>query len=216
MDQETLVEELRYLGIDVEDHRALLVLPLVHVAWSDGDFHPKEGEALEAAALKLNACQEGEAARMLSNWQKNAPSDEYFRRGREVLLALCVRGTGPGRDIRKATIDQMLEEARAVAAAAGGFLGIRSVSSEERVVLTELETMFAAELKFNSDDTPWDDPREEMWDTDEWEYEEEVVSLKLGVKKVEARVDPNAKKSRGITLNLAGDDDGELLPEDSE
>ena len=215
MDQETLVEELRYLGVDVEDHRALLVLPLVHVAWSDGDVHPKEAEALEAAALKLDACQEGEAARMLNNWLKNSPSDEYFQRGRAVLVALCVRGTGPGRDIRKPTLDQMLEEARAVASAAGGFLGIRAVSGDERAVLTELEALFSESMKYNSDDTPWDDPREEMWDTDEWEYEEEPVALKLGVKKVEARVDPKAKRSRGITLNLGGDD-GELLPEDGE
>lgn len=212
MDQETLVEELRYLGIDVEDHRALLVLPLVQVAWCDGDIHPKEVEALEAAALKLNTCQEGEAARMMANWQKHSPSAEYYRRGREVLLGLCIRGTGPGRDIRKATIDQMLAEAKAVAAAAGGFFGLRTMSAAERAVIAELEALFSHTLQYNSNDTPWEDPREEMWDDDDWEYGDDEPAIKLSVRKVEARVDPSTRRPRGITLNVGGNDD-EPLPE---
>lgn len=214
MDQETLVEELRHLGIDVEDHRALLALPLVQVAWTDGDPHPKESEAINAAVVRMQTCQDGEGARMLANWLQHKPSDEYFKRGRDVLVALCIRGTGPGRDIRKDTIDVMLEETRTVAASAGGFLGIGAVSSAERAIINELEKLFGPDFRYNSDDTPWDDPREEMWETGEWEYEDEPVALKLGVKKVEAAM---PKRSRGITFDVgARNDDEAVLSEDGE
>ena len=81
---------LRKLGIDRRNLRSLPVLPLVEVAWADGEVQEAERELILRLAEDRYHLEE-EGRRMLRNWLHHKPSQAYVHRGQEVLLSLCKR-----------------------------------------------------------------------------------------------------------------------------
>jgi uncharacterized tellurite resistance protein B-like protein len=80
-----LRDSLTKLGITPENHRALLLLPLVYVAWADGKMEDVEVERIDAIAKhKLFIGPEG--LRVLDEWLSKAPEKELFVHGLEELF----------------------------------------------------------------------------------------------------------------------------------
>ena len=46
MDDEQLIKTIHYMGIDRENYPIVALLPLVQVAWADGDVHDREKELI--------------------------------------------------------------------------------------------------------------------------------------------------------------------------
>ncbi|MBX2800785.1 MAG: TerB family tellurite resistance protein, partial [Myxococcales bacterium] len=132
-----LTRRLKRLGVDLDSIGALLLLPLVEVAWADGEIQPEEQRRIMTVAQAWEA--EEESKILLRSWLRYAPTPAYCERGREALADLLATGSqaeGPWNP------DRLLEEATAVAAAAGGWLPFLRVSASERQVIHKIEHAF--------------------------------------------------------------------------
>lgn len=134
-DQE-LVRQLSDAGLDIDTFRVLYLVPLIQVAWSDGNVSPIERDKVLEIA-RLHGIKAGSAAHeRLRAWLSERPSHWFFE--------TCLRG------IKAMLADRPSLEAQAlrrdlvwyctrVASASGGFLGFGSrINREEELMLTKL------------------------------------------------------------------------------
>jgi len=128
-------DALRSLGMDRMSFRALPLLPLVQVAWADGEVQQEEREMiLELAREKYQLNDEG--MMLLRNWLHHAPSKDYVERGQEALVSLCVRDLGAHLD--RGILEDVVALSQRVAAAAGGFFGLGAVKRSETHALNQI------------------------------------------------------------------------------
>lgn len=153
MDDRELVESLHYLGIDENNCRVIALLPLARVAWADGGVQPAERVAILKIATD-GGFVDAETQRTLEGWLTNAPSDTYFTRGSEAIVALAKRGGGHPSNVDAATIDAVLGYCETVARAAGGLFGLAfAVSTTERQAMADI----AQALRLDPNDVSWTD-----------------------------------------------------------
>ena len=85
MNDRELQSFLHEFGIDAESREALVFLPVVWVAWSDGTVEPGERALiLELAAQHVNLGPEG--ARALENWLSFVPDRARVERGAALQI----------------------------------------------------------------------------------------------------------------------------------
>ena len=145
-----LLDRLLALGVNAETALAMMLLPLVRVAWADGDIAAKERAAILQAA-ETRGLHPGTAGHeLLGSWLEHQPSETMRAAWAKYVEGLWPNLTPEERDEFR---DRLLGMARGVADAAGGFLGLGSKSSPaERAILDELETetLTAIERGFSS------------------------------------------------------------------
>jgi tellurite resistance protein len=125
MHESELREALKGLGMSKESWRALPLLPLVAVAWADGEIQDSERQLILRIANDFGLDDDGRLH--LQNWLTFPPSADTVRTGQTVLLSLC-SSKGPA---DPQLLDDVISFSHQVAAAAGGFFGIGAISSEE-------------------------------------------------------------------------------------
>ncbi|NCG17974.1 MAG: FHA domain-containing protein [Rhodobacterales bacterium] len=128
---------LAKLGIDDLSYQVLPLLPLIQVAWADGEIQPAE-RALILSVAKEKFGAGAEAMRAIKNWLHSAPNPTTLRRGRLALQALA-KGSGD-MALGEEVIGNVLDLAVDVAQAAGGLWGFRAITNDERAVLDDLAT----------------------------------------------------------------------------
>src|SRR5438552_8586805 len=85
---EALLADLEALGFDRETVRLLHLVPLVQVAWRDGEVSAAERKQILEAA-KARGVEEGSAARKtLDGWLARRPEALFFERALAVIRAL--------------------------------------------------------------------------------------------------------------------------------
>ncbi len=137
---ETLLDRLEKLNLDAGTLAALTMVPLVVVAWADGQLDDKERAALLAAAAEAGLDKEGPSYRSLTEWLTAPPSPDLLGAWTSYVRATSADLTPEARNALKADI---LSRATRVAEAAGGFLGLgRKVSPAEEAALQKLEKAF--------------------------------------------------------------------------
>jgi len=137
---EAVLDKLVELGIGGDTLAAMTLVPLVEVAWADGEMDPKERAAIVKGAEEQGIEVGTPSHAMLEDWLDHRPPPRLLAAWREYVGALCDEML-PAQ--RKALKRDVLSRARAVAEAAGGFLGLGSkVSLEEEQVYQVLETAF--------------------------------------------------------------------------
>lgn len=135
-----VLDKLVASDISPETLAALALVPLVAVAWADGTVEPKERDAVLAGAEQTGIEKRDVGHALLEGWLAERPGDELLEAWREYVRGL--HGTLDAVALAALKRD-VLARARAVAEAAGGFLGLgRKVSSEEEAVLEDLERAF--------------------------------------------------------------------------
>jgi uncharacterized tellurite resistance protein B-like protein len=135
-----VLDRLIDIGLDAETVLALGLVPLVEVAWADGQMDEKERRAVLAAAREAGIQDATPAALLLEAWLSAAPPPRLREAWLAYVHALCAELDAKQRlELR----EDLLGRARRVAEAAGGFLGLGSrVSSPERKELDRLEGAF--------------------------------------------------------------------------
>ena len=139
---DAVLERLAALGLGGGTLAALSLVPLVVVAWADGDIDDKERHALLSGAAEVGVGTEDVSRQLLDRWLKEPPP-------RELLAAWTdyIRATSAtlGDEAKRALEAELLGRARRVAEATGGFLGLgRKVSAAEEAALERLEEAFSS------------------------------------------------------------------------
>jgi len=140
VEDEALVDRLMELGMNVESVVAFGLVPLVEVAWADGEIQASERKAILDALAAKGAEPGGIAYQLVQNWLQAKPDRALLEAWRHYASAL---GEALEPERRAALKRAVLDQTRAVAEAAGGFLGLGSkISDAEQAVLDELEWAF--------------------------------------------------------------------------
>jgi hypothetical protein len=135
-----ILSRLEGLGIGPETLAALTLIPLVEVAWADGRMEEKERHAVLSGAESMGIPKESPSHQLLRGWLEERPGPDLGRAWSEFIEAVCRELSVESR-IRLR--ENVVGRARKVAEAAGGFLGLGSISRKEELVLAELEQAFA-------------------------------------------------------------------------
>ena len=138
---DAVFHRLRELDITGDTVAALTLIPVVAVAWADGELHDKERAALLQAAEAAGIAPDSPSHKLLETWFRERPDPELFERWKSFIVALCVDMQGRAVESLRA---ELLHRAHAVADSAGGLLGFGRVSAREQEILEELEHAFPA------------------------------------------------------------------------
>jgi tellurite resistance protein len=143
VDDPALIEEIRSLGLTQDTGAALLVAPLVQVAWADGVVAKRERDAVLALAASRGIAAGSPAHATIVEWLERRPPDKLF----DVALRTIDAGLAVLTPEERAERLRDVEEAcRNVARAAGGIsalfgLGGEISDEEARLVQTIAEKL---------------------------------------------------------------------------
>jgi tellurite resistance protein len=137
---EALLRRLAALGIRADTLAALTLIPLIEVAWADGKMDASEREAVLFGAESTGIPRESPSHGLLRIWIEDQPAPDLVDAWSEFIRTLCRELS----DEQRARLERnILDRAREVAEAAGGFLGLGpKVSKQERAVLESLARAF--------------------------------------------------------------------------
>lgn len=158
MQRDRLKASLKHLGIDPSDYRVIKLLPLVYVAWADGNMEKVQVDRIHSLAARhfdLSAA----GVRVLEGWLKTRPSKEYFKEGLHDLHLLSTAEDDMEVDFSE--LPQLLAYAEAIARTTAAALDRpEAVDAEERAALEEI----ARELVIDSGES-WAQLLEELGDS---------------------------------------------------
>jgi hypothetical protein len=117
----------------------LIGIPLIEVAWADGRMDEKERRKLFEYAEKAGLRQKGLDPKIMTVWLKNKPDPALLTAWKQYVLTLCKELDAHE---RQALRDEVMADARSIAQAAGGILGLGTVSAQEEAMLKALEEAF--------------------------------------------------------------------------
>lgn len=136
---EALLDRLLALDITAESVAAMSLVPLVLVAWADGKLDPKERQAVISGAAECGVRNDSTAGQLLQSWLDERPDETLKEVWHDYTNAISA-GLQPG-DFAKLA-DNVMGRCKQVAEAAGGFLGLGSISKSELEMLAELQEAF--------------------------------------------------------------------------
>lgn len=131
---EKVLMDLVKAGVGAESLLAMRVVPMVEVAWCDGSVESAERAAVLNAAASLGIHPGSAAHDVLDRWLQERPDDRVVTAWKEYVKALTkLLPTDTASDIR----NHMVDRCTRVATAAGGFLGLTTISQHERAKINE-------------------------------------------------------------------------------
>jgi hypothetical protein len=137
---EKILQKLVELDIHPEILAALSVVPLIEVAWADGSVDMKEREAIMKAVGSTGISEGDPRFTLVEQWLTHRPKPELLEAWMHYIEGLSER---LGEQEVNMLREGLLAQARSVAEAAGGFLGLTSkISQEEAEMLEKLKTAF--------------------------------------------------------------------------
>lgn len=116
------------------------LMPLIEVAWCDGEVAKAEREAILRAVREADVPLDPTLQQLLEKWLEKRPSPQAVAGWKEYMHALC--GTLDA-TTRSHLRDAILGRAHQVASAAGGFLGLGAkISAAEQACLDQMAQAF--------------------------------------------------------------------------
>lgn len=138
MNAAQLDELLARLNLGKNHFRSLGMLPLVHVAWSDGKVQFAEASILRRFAEEKGWVAE-DTENVLNEWITQAPSKEDIRLGTEAFGVLARETRGLGASIPEASLAAIVLTAHEIMKASGGLFGLRSpICAAEESAMEEI------------------------------------------------------------------------------
>ena len=140
-----LLKELQDLGFTPDTVALLPLMPVLEVAWAEGEITAAERHQMVRLARSRGIEEDDPADRQLTTWMTDRPTQTVFTRASRLTAALLDSGSPSA--VGDLSPDALVAYCAEIAAASGGLLGSRimSVSAEEREVLARI----AADLKGN-------------------------------------------------------------------
>lgn len=136
----TVLDKLSSLGITSDTLLALGLVPLVAIAWADGTLDDRERHAIASSLGAAGIVTDSPAGQLVQSWLSGAPPASMLEAWSSYTSALAA-ALSPAE--RHSLRDSVLGRARAVAEAAGGFLGFGNrVSTAEEALLQKLAAVF--------------------------------------------------------------------------
>ena len=136
-----VLDRLVNANISPETITALTLIPLIAVAWADGEMDPKEIDAIRQATESAGIEPDSVCRQLLDAWLAEPPGPELVEAWKGYIRSLVASASTPA---VQAVRDDVLENARRVAAAAGGILGIGSIAKSEQAVIDDLASVFSS------------------------------------------------------------------------
>jgi hypothetical protein len=139
VDSPELLQRVIDLGVTADTAPALLLAPLVQVAWAGESITAEEHEAVLRLAASRGVKAPAPSGALLADWLKARPSDQLFATAVEVIRASLAK-LPP--EVRDARVADMAVACREVAQASGGMakkLGLSSgVSAQEDTIVDQI------------------------------------------------------------------------------
>jgi hypothetical protein len=137
-----VIDRLIDLDVHPETVTALSLVPLVMVAWADGSLDANERTAVLERVDKTEFAPGSPGRALLEGWLTRKPEPKLLDAWTQLVAGLGEQMSPEEVGALKAGL---LDRARAVAGASGGFLGLGSkISSAEADVISRLERAFPA------------------------------------------------------------------------
>lgn len=144
---EILLDQLAALGINPDTLTALSLVPLVEVAWVDGIVEDAEKQKIFAAARAAGLEETSAGHKLLESCLTQGPQSKLRKMWGQYVAIVCTTLSAKERDALKTSL---LQQARSVAEAAGGFIASGSkVSSKEEALLAEIAAAFQGNREGN-------------------------------------------------------------------
>jgi hypothetical protein len=132
--EEHVLSTLVQAGVRAETLAAVGIVPMVEVAWCDGMVAPAERDAVLNAAVAQGIHPDSAAYDLLKHWLDQQPDPRIIEAWKEYVHEMS-------RIMPKESLvamrKHMLDRCRRVAAAAGGFLGLATISKHEQAKIDE-------------------------------------------------------------------------------
>ncbi len=140
VDDDALFEQLKAHGVTASTLAAVSLAPLVLVAWADQSLEGKEREAVLKEASASGLSSGSPEYQLVESWLSQRPAPSLLS-----TWAAYAKGVSEALDEgRRAEFrESILNRAKAVAGAAGGFAGMNRVSAAEKEVLDQVEAALA-------------------------------------------------------------------------
>ena len=132
--EEHVLQDLVKAGIGAETLVAVTLIPLVEVAWCDGSVSAEERDAVLNAAVAEGIQPYTAPHELLKQWLTQRPDSRIVAAWKDYVQELAhIMPAGTIATMRQRLIDR----ATRVAEAAGGFLGLSTISKIERATIEE-------------------------------------------------------------------------------
>ncbi|MCP4782382.1 MAG: hypothetical protein GY903_33905 [Fuerstiella sp.] len=135
----TVIEEMRSVGIHPGMIRAITLVPAIHVAWANGFIEKQERDAVQHAAHSIGISEESTTGHLLASWLDHQPTPDLLQAWADYVAELHkVLDLVSYRHLHNNAVDT----ARNIAEAAGGVLGVYSVSVAEEGAIRQIDQAF--------------------------------------------------------------------------
>ena len=142
-DEPALLERIQKLGVTLDTGSAFILVPLVEVAWVDGDVSDAERAIILRIAEDRGVALGSADYRQLLDWLAHRPSDELFRTALEAIrIGLSVLPPDES-EKRIATIIKACEDVARAEGLIGELLQLDRVSSAESAVIAAIRRHLA-------------------------------------------------------------------------
>lgn len=137
---EAALKSVARLPTGIEVMAATALLPLVEVAWCDGNVSSQEQAAVLQGAVEMGIAEKSPLHQFLQNWLDRRPTREAVAAWKDYVRAL---GATLDPEAKAKVKQGILGRAEAVAKAAGGILGFgKKISPAEQACLDDLAAAF--------------------------------------------------------------------------
>jgi hypothetical protein len=137
---DALLQKFVNLNIRPETVASVSLIPLIEVAWADGEVDEKERESLLTAVGQFGIKAGDVDYELVKEWTKLRPPPQLLEAWKHYVGHLCDKLMPLERAALK---KEIMEQTTAIAAASGGILGLGDkISKSERAMLKELESAF--------------------------------------------------------------------------
>jgi hypothetical protein len=129
------LRQLQNLGFTPETVGLLPLVPVVQMAWVDGNVTDAERSAIFKIARTRGIAEGTAAYHQLGAWLADRPAPAVFESATRLIRAML---DAPAQEANRISPDDLVGYCETIAAASGGLFGINRISSEERALLASL------------------------------------------------------------------------------
>jgi hypothetical protein len=133
--EDHVLTSLTQVGVRAETLAAVALIPLVEVAWCDGTVSPEERDAVLNASVQQGIHSGSPSYELLQHWLTDRPDPRIIAAWKEYVHELARIMPGATLEAMKKNI---LTRMKNVASAAGGFLGLATISKHEQQKIDDI------------------------------------------------------------------------------